>query len=109
MSQHEWYVWLAAFLVGTLSVARTARLITFDDFPPVAALRFKFFVKMGDSPWKKLAECAFCLSPYLAAGMVAWAWLSDLAWWWWVPNVWWAMSYLAAIAFSYDQPPDGND
>lgn len=106
---HAWWELLAAFFVAVVSVGRTARLITWDDFPPMAWLRLKFYTKVGDSPWRKLGECGFCLAPYLSLGMIAWAWLSDLAWWWWVPNIWWAMSYLAAILLSYDQPEDGSD
>lgn len=109
MSHHAWYVWLAAGFVALVSVARTARLLTWDDFPPVMWLRTRYLAATGDSPWSKLAQCAFCLSPYLAAGMVAWAVLSDLAWWWWLPNVWWSLSYLSAILVSYDQPEDGSD
>lgn len=109
MSHHDWYVWLAAAVVAVVSVARTARLLVWDDFPPVAWLRFRFFVKVGDSPWRKLAECAFCLAPYLSVGMVAWMVLSDLHWTWWLVNGWWSLSYLAAILVSYDQPEDGSD
>jgi hypothetical protein len=109
VSYHPWYVWLAAAFVAIVSTGRTARLLVWDDFPPVAWLRLKFYVAAKDTPWKKLGECAFCLAPYLALGMVAWMWLSDLAWWWWVPNGWWALSYLAAILVSYDQPDGGAD
>jgi len=108
-SSHPWWVWALAVFVATVSVARTARLLVFDDFPPVAWLRLKFFVAVGDSPWRKLGECAFCLAPYLSAVMIAWALLSDLAWWWWLPNIWWGMSYGAAILVAYDQPEDGID
>jgi hypothetical protein len=110
MPDHPWWVWVLAILVGTVSVARTARLLVWDAFPPVEWLRLKFFVKVGDSPWKKLAECAFCLAPYLSLGMIAWALLSDLHWSWWLINIWWGpVSYGAAILVSYDQPPDGSD
>jgi hypothetical protein len=107
---HLWWVWVLAIIVGTVSVARMARLLVFDDFPPVEWLRLKFFTAFGDSPWRKLGECGFCLAPYLAAVMVAWALLSDLAWWWWLPNIWFGViSYGAAILVSYDQPVDGAD
>lgn len=107
---HPWWVWVLAVIVGTVSVSRMARLLVYDEFPPVAWLRLKFFVAVGDSAWKKLGECAFCLAPYLSLVMIAWALLSDLAWWWWLPNIWWGvMSYGAAILMSYDQPPDGSD
>ena len=41
--------------------------------------------------------------------MVAGGAVSDLHWTWWLVNGWWALSYLAAILVSYDQPPDGTD
>jgi len=106
---HPIWLWLLAVLVGIVSVARTGRLITYDDFPPLIWVRARIAAKIGDSPWHKLFECGFCLAPYLTLGMIAWALLSDLAWWWWLPNIWWGMSYLAAILVSYDQPTDGAD
>lgn len=106
---HAWYVWVAAAFIAIISVGRTARLLVWDDFPPIAWLRLKFFVKAGDSPWKKLGECAFCLAPYLSVGMIAWMVLSDLHWTWWLVNGWWALSYLSAIVVSYDQPDGGAD
>jgi hypothetical protein len=109
VSHHAWYVWLAAGFVAMVSVARTARLLVWDSFPPVQWLRLKFLVAVGDSPWGKLAQCAFCLAPYLSIGMVAWMLLSDLGRWWFIINGTWAMSYIAAILVSWDQPEDGTD
>jgi len=98
---------LAAVLVGVLSVARTARLLTFDDFPPVLWARTRYLAAVGPSgKWAPLAKCPFCVAPYLAAGMLAWAYLSDLHWTWWVANGWWAGSYVAAIVVAYDEPPE---
>jgi hypothetical protein len=102
---HDVFILTLAFIVGIVSVARTARLLLFDEFPPVEWLRVRFLALFReDSPWTKLAECQYCVAPYLAAGMVAWAWLSDLHWTWWLINIWWAGSYLAAITVSYDEP-----
>lgn len=109
MSHHEWYVWLAASFIAVVSVGRTARLLTWDDFPPILWLRTRFLAAAGDGPWGKLAQCGFCLAPYLSLGMVAWMWLSDLNWWWFGINGWWALSYLGAILLSYDQPDNGAD
>jgi len=110
ISDQPWWIWVLAIIVGTVSVARTARLLVWDAFPPVEWLRLKFFVAVGDSPWRKLGECGFCLAPYLAAGMITWALISDLHWTWWLINIWWGLvSYGAAILVSYDQPPDGTD
>lgn len=102
---HDAFILALAFFVGALSVARTVRLWTFDDFPPVAWLRLKALAKIPEnSSWTALAECPFCTAPYFAAGMVGWAWISDLHWTWWVINLWWAGSYLAATYVAYDQP-----
>jgi hypothetical protein len=97
-------VWLA-LVVGILSVARTARLLIFDDFPPVlwVRIRVRAWVKNEDSKWLGILDCPFCMCPYLAAGMLAWMWLSDLHWTWWVANGVWAASYLAAIVVAYDE------
>lgn len=97
--------WWLAVVIGVLSVARTARLLIFDDFPPVLWLRIRVvsWIKNEDSKWKNLVECPFCLAPYLTAGMIGWAWLSDLHWTWWLINGWWAASYVAAIVVAYDE------
>jgi len=101
------FTMVAAVIVGVLSVARTARLITFDDYPPMMWLRTKILVKIGpDSPWAPLVRCPFCLAPYLTVGMLAWAYLSDLHWSWWLVNGWWAASYVAAMVVAYDEPPE---
>jgi hypothetical protein len=99
------WTWVVASLVGIVSVARTARLLIYDDFPPMLWLRVHYLALFPDeSPWRKLAECQYCVTPYLAAGMLGWGWVSDLNEWWWVVNGTWAASYLAAILVSYDQP-----
>ena len=101
------FEWVAATLVGIMSVARTARLLIYDDFPPMVWLRIRWFALFSDdNPWRKLAECQFCLTPYLSAGMLAWAWASDTNTWWWVINGVWAASYLAAMIVAYDQPAE---
>lgn len=99
------FQWIAAVVVGVLSVARTARLLVFDDFPPVRAVRERALARLNED-WSGLLTCAFCLCPYLSAGMIAWAWVSGLHWTWWVINGWWAASYVAAIVVAYDQPND---
>jgi hypothetical protein len=59
-----------------------------------------------DSKWSVLWECQYCIAPYLSAGMLFWAWVSDLNTAWWVINGVWAASYIAAILVSYDQPEE---
>lgn len=101
------WTWVVATLVGVVSVARTIRLIAYDQFPPVAWARAHILARYKeDSKWSVLWECQYCMAPYLSAGMLAWAWLSDLNTAWWVINGWWAASYIAAIIVSYDQPEE---
>lgn len=97
---------IAAVLIGILSVARTARLIVWDDYPPTMWLRMKWDDSTGESAWNKLLHCQFCLTPYLAAGLFAWFWFSGGHWTWWVANGVWAGSYVAASYVAYDQPDD---
>jgi hypothetical protein len=94
----------AAFII-VLSVARTARLIVWDDFPPMMWLRPRLIAWFGEK-WGKLWTCQFCLTPYLTAGIILWAWLCDLHWTWWVINGVWGLSYVAAIIVAYDQPEE---
>jgi hypothetical protein len=102
------FEWVAACLVGVLSVARTARLLVWDEYPPTMWLRMKWDARTEGSTWNKLLHCQFCMTPYLTAGMMVWAWLAGapehLHWTWWVVNGWWAASYLAASYVAYDQP-----
>jgi hypothetical protein len=105
---------LLIIAIGILSVARTARLIVFDEYPPMAWLRDKHDAKFGSEGWGKLIHCGFCAAPYLAVGMMIWAlavlpgsnpydWYSQ-AWWWVVINGTWGGSYVASIIVAYDQP-----
>lgn len=95
-----------AAVIGILSVARTARLIVWDEYPPSIWLRMKWDDATHESGWNKLLHCQFCLSPYLAAGMLLWFWLAGDHWSWWVVNGVWAGSYLAASFVAYDQPDE---
>jgi hypothetical protein len=111
--------WLLIYvLIGVLSVARTARLVVFDDYPPMVWLRDRWDRLTHYDPqtvgWGKLLHCAFCATPYLAVGMLLWSlaalpdsnptdWWSA-AWWWLVVNGTWGLSYIAAITVAYDQP-----
>lgn len=106
------WTWVVASLVGIVGTARLVRLVTYDSYPPAAWLRAKWAGLMdedGDSKrsqWAVLLTCPFCLSPYLTAANIAWAYFSDLHWSWWLFNGWLAASYLASIVVAYDQPEE---
>ena len=100
---------VCAVIVGVLSVARTARLVVFDDFPPMLWIRSQWVARWGEEGWAGLIACQFCLAPYLSAGMALWAWLAydagnewGLHWTWWLVNGVWGLSYIAAILVAYD-------
>lgn len=105
---------LAAVIVGILSVARTARLVVWDEYPPMVWLRMKWDERIGEEGWGKLIHCQFCATPYMALGMFLWAALAlpgsdprDLwssAWWWFAVNGVWGLSYVSAIVVSFDTP-----
>jgi hypothetical protein len=99
------FQWVAAVAVAVASIARTARLLIHDSLPPMVWLRSRIVARYkADSDWATLWECQYCMTPYLAAGMGLWMWVSDLNTVWWVVNGGWAASYAAAIVVSYDQP-----
>lgn len=97
---------ICAVIVGVLSVARTARLLVFDEYPPMVWFRAQWDGRIGEDGWGKLIHCPFCATPYMAAVMAAWAYFSDLHWTWWVINGVWGLSYVASILVAYDQPED---
>lgn len=97
---------IAAVIIGVLSVARTARLVVWDEFPPTMWLRMKWDDATEGKGVNKLLHCQFCITPYMAAVLLAWFWFSDAHWTWWVANGVWAGSYLAASYVAYDQPDD---
>lgn len=100
----QWFVLLAAVVVGVLSVARLTRLLTQDTYPPVAWLRSQWERITHDGPWADLATCPFCAAPYIAAVVLAWGLATDLHTAWWVVNGWLALSYVAAMVVVRDTP-----
>lgn len=100
---------ILSIIIGVVSVARMARLLVYDDFPPVEWLRVQAAARLPEK-WQPLVECQFCLSPYLSAGQFAWAYLLwDTPWFFWgwlVPHGVWAGSYLAAMLVAYDTPEE---
>lgn len=98
---------VAAFIVGTLAVARINRLIVWDTYPPVAHLRAWWDGRTGDSSWNELLHCGYCFGVWasgaqmVAVGLQVWL-LGELHWVWWAVNIWLAMAYLSAIVMAYD-------
>jgi hypothetical protein len=100
----------SAFILATFAVARAARLLVYDDMPLFKNVREWWVRHTGQ--WGTLFLCQFCMTPYLAAGDLAWALTTRINWFtfwgaaWWVVNGWAAMSYIAAMVVSRDEPPE---
>jgi len=95
---------VAASFVAVLSISRLSRLVVDDSWPFSVWFRSKWREWTHDGPWSGLVDCHFCVSPYIAAPIFAWGWLSDLHWSWWAFNGWLALAYLAAIVAVRDTP-----
>lgn len=104
--EHPWVL----VAIAVVSVARTARLITHDTFPPMEWARPRIAARLGE--WADLMVCPFCIGPYLMALQIVWFWLcwnqgphsGAFVYGWLLPHLWWAASYVAAIVVAYDQP-----
>lgn len=103
--------YLAATVVGVLSIARLTRLITQDTWPPVIYVRQWWdkvtTVKEGpgkgaQGAWYDLVSCPYCAAPWITLPILAWALLSNLHWTWWVFNGWLALAYVSAMVVAKD-------
>lgn len=103
--------WLAlAVVVLVIGVGRVARLVTYDKFPPAAALR-EWWTRVtakrkGD--WGLLLWCQWCFTPWLMLVAGGWFLLTFShpfwAWSWWLFWGWMALSYLASMVVARDEP-----
>jgi len=96
----------AAVGVGVLGAARLTRLITKDHWPPMSFARRKYVELTEGTEWSVLAECPFCVAPYVVAADLAWAVRSDLGRRWWLVNGWLAASYAASLIVVRDDVPE---
>jgi len=96
----------AAAAVGVVAAARATRLVTKDHWPPMAFVRNKYVEKTEGTEWSVLAECPFCVAPYVVAADLAWALKSDLDKKWWIANGWFAAAYAASWIVVRDDVPD---
>lgn len=97
---------LAAATVGVVAAARLTRLVTKDHWPPMSFARRKYVELTEGTEWSVLAECPFCVAPYVVAADLAWAVQSDLDKKWWLFNGWLAASYAASLIVVRDDVPD---
>lgn len=99
---HDHFTIVLAIIVGVVSTARITRLITWDVYPPMAWLRAQWIKLTNNGSWAVLANCQYCASPYVAAGVGAWGYFTNLQPAWWFINGTLAVAYAAAILVSAD-------
>lgn len=102
--------WLAlAVVVLIVGVGRVARLVTYDKFPPAAAVR-SWWAKRTEKrdDWVLLLFCQWCFTPWAMLVGIGWFFLTLLhpfwAWSWWLFWGWMALSYLASMVVARDEP-----
>jgi hypothetical protein len=105
MQRDEWLA-AAAVPVGIVAAARLTRLVTKDHWPPMSWVRNKYTEMTKGTEWSVLAECPFCVAPYVVAADLAWALKGDLDRNWWLFNGWLAASYAASWIVVRDDVPD---
>ena len=104
----DWFVILAAVVVGVVGSARFVRLVTADKWPPIVKFRIWWESKTEkpDSPdegWVLLFKCLWCFAPWVVAVNLAAALLSDLHPVWWIVNGWLAASYATSWLVFHDE------
>lgn len=92
-----------AVLVAVFGTARLTRIGAHDDFPPAEWLRTHWIALVGDR-WGGVAQCIWCLQPYIVAICLAWGYFSDLHWSWWAFWGWMALSQAGSTLLAYDEP-----
>lgn len=94
---------IGAIVVGVVSVARLARLITQDSFPPSVWFRMKWDDWTNDGDWSTLMHCHWCITPWLTVPVGLWGWLSELHTSWWVFNGIFAAAYVSGMIVERDE------
>lgn len=69
-------------VIDAVAVARLTRLVQEDDVWPMPEVRAWWLTRVGDSRLADLVSCPWCLSPYVAALVVALRIRFPLAWPW---------------------------
>lgn len=71
--RRPWYRDPVALVVDTLAVARLTRLVTADTWPPAEQARRAVYdrVEAHAPGWGHGIDCPWCMSPWIAAAVVA--------------------------------------
>lgn len=102
-SDFQWLV-IAAFTV--VSTARISRLLVHDHWPPAVRIRNIWDAlipdKRGKATWNLLLHCHYCLTVWVAIGVVLWGYFTDWNLIWLLFNGTLTAAYGAAILVTYD-------
>lgn len=102
----NYFDYVLAALVGTISAARITRLITWDKFPPSQWIRDMWDRITGPNGWNLLFHCPWCMSFWVSLGIYAWGYLSGYDFYWWTVNAIFGLSYVAAFLVVHDGDDD---
>lgn len=102
----NYFDYLLAALVGTLSAARITRLITWDKFPPAMWVRDMWDRITNENDWALLFHCPWCMGFWVSVAVLAAGEWSDYNRWWWLVNVAFGLSYVAAFIVTHDGDDD---
>lgn len=95
------FTWVAVALVSITSTARLTRLLTWDTYPPVVAIRM-WWDNHTPEAWNELVHCGYCASMYIAPAVVLSGYFTDWHTAWWLVNGTLGAAYLGAITMAYD-------
>lgn len=107
------FFWIAVAAVTVVSASRLTRLLTFDEFPPIAFFRDRFDEFMDAGPkrrkWGMISYCPWCMSFWATLVVALSGYYSDFHEVWWIINGTLAGSYLAAMLMVRDGDSDEDD
>lgn len=93
-------------LVVIFAGARWGRLLAFDHWPPVQALRNFWDRHTATSGWNLLLHCAFCIPVWTTFGVLLWGYFTDWNTAWWLINGGMGAAYAASYVLIFDGSDD---
>lgn len=98
--------WVFIALVTIFAGARWGRLLAFDHWPPVEALRDFWDRHTARSGWNLLLHCAFCIPVWTVAAVVLAGYFTSWHTIWWLVNGTMAAAYAASYVLIFDGSDD---
>lgn len=95
------FQWVMAGILSVAATARLTRLLTWDTYPPVVALRM-WWDNHTSEDWSELVHCGYCASMYIAPVVVLSGYFSDWHPIWWIITGTLTAAYGGAMMMAYD-------